>query len=36
LNNVKRRLALHYPDRHVLKYSERDSVYYQELELILG
>jgi len=36
LNNVKRRLSLHYPDRHVLKYSDKNSVYYQELELILG
>ena len=36
LHNVKRRLALHYPDRHMLKYYERDSVYYLELELILG
>jgi Histidine kinase len=36
LNNVKRRLALHYQDRHVLKYSSKDSMYYQELELILG
>jgi len=36
LNNVGRRLALHYPGRHVLKYSEVGSVYYQKLELILG
>jgi len=36
LNNVKRRLALHYANRHLLKYSEKNSVYYQELELILG
>lgn len=36
LNNVRRRLALHYPNRHLLKYSEKNSVYYQELEIILG
>ncbi len=36
LSNVKRRLALHYPGRHILKYFERDSIYYLELELILS
>jgi len=35
LNNVKRRLALHYPGRHALKYFEKESVFYLELELIL-
>jgi hypothetical protein len=36
LNNVRRRLELHYPDRHFLKYYVKDSVYYLELELILN
>lgn len=35
LSNVKRRLALHYPGLHVLKYYEKDFVFYLELELTL-
>jgi hypothetical protein len=35
LSNVKKRLLLHYPDKHILHYSEKDSVFKLELELIL-
>jgi LytS/YehU family sensor histidine kinase len=35
LTNVIKRLKLHYPDRHILKFEERDSTYFLELELIL-
>ncbi len=35
LTNVKKRLALHYPDKGALKYSEKDGVFKLELELIL-
>ncbi|GHM98663.1 hypothetical protein WSM22_01530 [Cytophagales bacterium WSM2-2] len=36
LTNVMRRLELHYPKRHLLKYFERNSVFYLELELMLS
>lgn len=36
LTNVTRRLALHYPGQHTLKYYERDSVFYLELDLQLS
>ncbi|MGC4020555.1 MAG: histidine kinase [Cyclobacteriaceae bacterium] len=35
LNNVKKRLELHYPQKHELKYSIKDSVFYLELKLVL-
>ncbi len=36
LDNVNRRLLLHYPEKHSLKYSEKDLVYNLELELQLS
>jgi hypothetical protein len=36
LHNVRRRLALHYPTRHVLQFSETDGVFKLELEVILN
>ena len=36
LFNIKRRLALHYPDLHLLSYSEEDGIFKLEMEIILG
>ncbi len=36
LSNVIKRLQLHYPQRHLLHYYERDNVFYLQLELILS
>lgn len=35
LSNVIKRLKLHYPDRYLLKYYEKDDVFFLELELML-
>ncbi len=35
LSNVVKRLRLHYPDRYLLKYYEKDKVFFLELELML-
>ena len=34
--NVKKRLALHYPDKNMLKFSEKEGIFKLELELILN
>lgn len=36
LNNVTKRLNLHYPNRHLLNYYEKENVYFLQLELILS
>lgn len=36
LNNVMKRLKLHYPNQHLLHYFERDNVFFLQLELILS
>jgi Histidine kinase len=36
LTNVKKRLMLHYPDRHSLYYSEKDGIFRLTLEIILN
>jgi hypothetical protein len=35
LENVKKRLALHYPDHHYLNYYESEGLFYVNLEVIL-
>jgi hypothetical protein len=35
LNNVIKRLQLHYPNRHLLRYFEKENVFFLQLELIL-
>lgn len=35
LSNVIKRLKLHYPDRYLLKYYEKEKVFFLELELML-
>lgn len=35
LANIKKRLMLHYPDKHILHHSEKDGIFKLELELIL-
>jgi LytS/YehU family sensor histidine kinase len=36
LENVKRRLALHYPDQHFIRYENRDGYFTVHLEIILS
>jgi hypothetical protein len=36
LENVKRRLALHYPDQHLIRYENRDGKFTVHLEIILS
>jgi sensor histidine kinase YesM len=36
LNNVNKRLGLHYPDRHWLHYFEKENVFFLQLDLTLG
>jgi hypothetical protein len=36
LVNVKRRLSLHYPEKHILRYSEENGVFKLELEILLS
>lgn len=36
LSNATKRLKLHYPDRHLLHYFEKDDVFFFQLELILS
>jgi hypothetical protein len=36
LENVKRRLALHYPDQHLIRYENRDGKFTLHLEIILS
>jgi len=36
LNNVVKRLKLHYPHQHLLHYFEKDNVFFLQLELILS
>jgi LytS/YehU family sensor histidine kinase len=35
LGNVRRRLALHYPDKHMLRYSEQENIFTLEMEILL-
>jgi hypothetical protein len=36
LSNVTKRLNLHYPNRHLLHYFEKENVYFLQLDLILS
>lgn len=36
LNNVKKRLRLHYPERHSLEYGEREGNFFLEMNIILN
>ncbi len=36
LQNVLKRLKLHYPDQHLIHYYEKDDVFYLQLELLLS
>ncbi len=35
LSNIRKRLTLHYPDTHILQYSEQSGIFKLELELII-
>jgi hypothetical protein len=35
LSNIKKRLMLHYPDKHILQYSEKEGIFKLELELVI-
>ena len=36
LTNIRKRLLLHYPDKHLLTYGEKDGIFKVEMEIILN